>query len=327
MAAAAAADGRSKTENVASPSPRVLISRPPREVTTCSTSSSWRASATPIASASASQAAVEPSMSVSRKVTARVTAERCCATGTSSAGILRDDRGLEPPKLGSGVDPQLVRQQRPCPLISAKGFTLPAGAIEGEHQLPPTPFAQRRSATAASRSPMTSAARPVASSASARSSTSAAWPSIHRVFSDIPRRPSGSSGFRARDKRLLEARHRLAGVASGGGIASPSGGRFVTRGINLALGQGPTRSLRQNEAVAQGATQRGDVGLQGFGGGARRILAPEQFDECVGRHNRAAVQPEHREDGARFGARDQRRASRLAGPEEVPKPPAPRLEA
>ena len=80
MAAAAAADGRSKTENVASPSPRVLISRPPRDVTTCSTSSSWRASATAMASASASQAAVEPSMSVSRKVTARVTDGRCCAT-------------------------------------------------------------------------------------------------------------------------------------------------------------------------------------------------------------------------------------------------------
>jgi hypothetical protein len=46
------------------------------------------------------------------------------------------------------------------------------------------------------------------------------------------------------------------------------------------------------------------VGLQGFGGGARRILAPEQFDERVGRDNGAPVQPEHRQNGARFGARD-----------------------
>lgn len=41
---------------------------------------------------------------------------------------------------------------------------------------------------------MSSAARPVARSASARSSTRAAWPSIHLVFSDLPRWPSGSSG-------------------------------------------------------------------------------------------------------------------------------------
>ena len=83
IAAAAAADGRSKTENVASPSPRVVISRPARDVTTCSATSSCRASATAMASASASQAAVDPSMSVSRKVTARVTDGRCCATGIS----------------------------------------------------------------------------------------------------------------------------------------------------------------------------------------------------------------------------------------------------
>ena len=63
------------TENVASPSPRVLISRPPRNVTTRSTISSCRASAAAMASASASHAAVDPSMSVSKNVTARMTDE------------------------------------------------------------------------------------------------------------------------------------------------------------------------------------------------------------------------------------------------------------
>src|SRR3979490_1720337 len=74
-------------------------------------------------------------------------------------------------------------------------------------------------------------------------------------------------------KCLLEAGHRLADVAGGSGITPQSGGRLVTRRIDLALGEGPTRALRQNEAVTQGATQRGNVGLQRFGGGARRILA------------------------------------------------------
>ena len=168
---------------------------------------------------------------------------------------------------------------------------------------------------------MISAARPVASSASARSSTSAAWPSIHRVFSDVPRLTVGQFGDTAPEgKRLLEASHRLAGVAGRCGIASESGGRFVTRRINLALGEGPTRPLRQNEAVAQGATQRGDVGLQGFGGGAWRILTPEQFDEGVGRDDRAVVQPEHREDGTRFGARDRDGCSVLSDLERSQNP-------
>jgi hypothetical protein len=46
------------------------------------------------------------------------------------------------------------------------------------------------------------------------------------------------------------------------------------------------------------------VGLQGLGGGAWRILTPKQPNERVGRHHRTTVQPEHREDGARLGARN-----------------------
>jgi hypothetical protein len=58
--------------------------------------------------------------------------------------VLCDDRRLEPAQLRSGVDPQLVDQQRARPLIGAEGLALPAGAVQGEHQLAPTPLAQRR---------------------------------------------------------------------------------------------------------------------------------------------------------------------------------------
>jgi hypothetical protein len=47
----------------------------------------------------------------------------------------------------------------------------------------------------------------------------------------------------------------------------------------------------------------------------------QQLDQRVGRYNRTIVQPEHREDGARFGARD------CDGRAEVPKPPVPSMEA
>ncbi len=58
-------------------------------------------------------------------------------------GVLRDDQGLEPAKFRSGIDAELVGKQRPRALVRAEGFALPAGAVEGEHQLAPPPFAQR----------------------------------------------------------------------------------------------------------------------------------------------------------------------------------------
>ena len=245
IAAAAAADGRSKTENVASPSPRVLISRPPRDVTTCSTSSSCRASATAMASASASQAAVDPSMSVSRKVTARVTDGSCLCHSDFQCSILCDDRGLESPKLRSGVDSQLVGQQRPRPLISAKGFTLPAGAVEGEHQLAPSPFAQRRLGHRGLElaDDLRGAAR----------REQRVGPILHqrgvaldpaRLFGCSPPAVGQFGDSAPEGKRLLEAGHRLAGVAGGSGIASQSGGRFVARGINLGSRRGSNPSPR-----------------------------------------------------------------------------------
>jgi hypothetical protein len=127
-----------------------------------------------------------------------------------------------------------------------------------------------------------------------------------------PSRSFGCSPARVRQfgktapegERLLEAGHSFADVAGGGGIASQPGCRFVTPRIDFTLGEGPTRPRGEDVAIAERATQCGDVGLQGFGGGAWRVLAPEQFDECGSRDHRSAVQPQHREDGARFGARD-----------------------
>jgi hypothetical protein len=226
--------------------------------------------------------------------------------------VLPDDRGLESPKLRPGIDSQLVGQQRPCPLVSAKGFTLPAGPIEGEHQLSPTPLAQRRIGHRGLeladdlRSPARHEQR--------------VGPILHkrRMALDPARlfrcsSPAvGQLGDSAPEgKRLLEADHRLAGVASGRGIASQSSGRFITRRIDLALGEGPTRSCRQNEAVAQGAAHRGDVGLQGLRGGAGWIVAPEQLNQRFGRHHRTAVQTEHRKDGAWFPARNHDRRAIL----------------
>ena len=122
---------------------------------------------------------------------------------------------------------------------------------------------------------MISAARPVASRASARSSTSAAWPSIQRVFSESS--PTGIRQLRdsaPEGQRLVEAGHRLDAVAGGCGITAHLGGQLVARGIGIGFGEDPAHSLGQDEAVIQRAPQRGYVRLERLGGGARRIIAP-----------------------------------------------------
>ena len=142
MAAAAAADGRSKTENVASPSPRVLISRPAarchdlfdelvvsRERHRHGVGIGLPGCGRPL------------DVGEEEGDCARYGRDMLCHRHIQRS-ILGDDGGLEPPKVRPRIDPQLVGQQRPCPLISAKGLALPACAVEGEHQLAPSPLAK-----------------------------------------------------------------------------------------------------------------------------------------------------------------------------------------
>jgi len=203
-----------------------------------------------------------------------------------------------------GAQAKLVSEQRSRTLISAKGFTLPARAVEREHQLAPTPLAQRR---------VGDRGLEIADDlCGATGREQRIGPVLDK--GGVALDPAGLLGYTARalgqfggaapeSQGLVEVSHRLAGVSRGDGRAARSGEQLVAGGIDLGSTQGPACALRQHKAVAQGATQSGDVSLQGLGGGARRIPAPEQLDERVGRHDRTIVKPEHREDGARFGAR------------------------
>jgi hypothetical protein len=223
-------------------------------------------------------------------------------------GILSHDSSLQPPKIPPRVDPKLVGQQRPCPPICGQGFALPAGAIEGQHQLAPSSFAQRRLGHRCLELPddLRGAARRKQRIGPVLDQRGMALTPAS-LFRYSPMGIGQLGGSAPEGQRLLVARHRLADVASGGRVASHSGRHFVARGIDIGARQDPSRSLRQHDAVAESATQRGDVRLEGLVGRARRVVTPEQLDEVIGRDNRTTVQPEHREDGARFGARDRDR--------------------
>ena len=174
---------------------------------------------------------------------------------------------------------------------------------------------------------MSSAARPDTSSASARSSTSAACASIQRVFSDDPFWPSGNSGI-PRHSVIASSKRATAWLVSPAAAASrPSLAVALYRDASTSVrGQGPAGSLGEDEAVAESAPQRRDVRLQGLVCRARRIVAPEQLDQRVGRYDRATVQPEHREDGTRLGARDRDRHTVLPNLERPQNPQLHRLK-
>ncbi len=123
-------------------------------------------------------------------------------------------------------------------------------------------------------------------------------------------------------QRFVEARRRLTGLTCGHGLTTLPGGRRVADGVDLGFVQGPARPLCQHEPVTKRATQRRDVGLQRLGGGPRWVRPPEQLDECLPGDDGTAVQPEHRQDSSRFGARDRDRKTELP---DLKRPQNPQL--
>ena len=135
-----------------------------------------------------------------------------------------DDGGLKSSKLRPGIDSQLVGQHCPCPLISGKSVTLPAGAVEGEHELAPSPFAQRRLGHRRLElaDDLRGAGRREQCVGSILHERGVALdPSC--LFGCSPPTVGQFGDTSPEGKRLLEASHRLADVAGRCGIASESG--------------------------------------------------------------------------------------------------------
>jgi hypothetical protein len=58
-------------------------------------------------------------------------------------GLLQDYRLLQKSQFRRGLDTELVAKEQPESLIGVQRVRLAAGAVEGDHQLPPTALAQR----------------------------------------------------------------------------------------------------------------------------------------------------------------------------------------
>ena len=63
--------------------------------------------------------------------------------GQLELGLLHQDRPLEPLQRGARVDPQLLDERAPCLLVALERIGLPAGAVEGQHELGQEALAHR----------------------------------------------------------------------------------------------------------------------------------------------------------------------------------------
>lgn len=234
--------------------------------------------------------------------------------GVIQCGVLGNDRGREPSKLWPGIDPEIVGEHRPGSLIRAQGVTLSTGAVERQHQLGPSPLAQRCIGYRGFQ-----LADDLCGPPRREQRVGAVLDQGGVPFDPacpLRNTPAGIGQFGSsapQGQRLLEADHGLAGIAARRGVSSRLGGPLVARGIHLRGVENPARSLGEDEPIAQRPAQRGDVSLQRLGRSARRLVTPEQIDQRFGRHDRTAVQTEHREDRTRFGARDCDRGAVVPG--------------
>ncbi len=76
---------------------------------------------------------------VGRGSVARVPAR----TRRSRALVLGEDRRLQPLQFGAGFDPELIHQHGPSASEGLQRLRLTSGPVQGEHQLSPSPLAER----------------------------------------------------------------------------------------------------------------------------------------------------------------------------------------
>ena len=69
---------------------------------------------------------------------------RCGLDGVGQIqdGVAGENRGFEPTKLGTRLQPQLLDEDVTRPLIRAHRLRLAAGPIQGDHQRRPQPLSQ-----------------------------------------------------------------------------------------------------------------------------------------------------------------------------------------
>ena len=73
----------------------------------------------------------------------RQAGRRMRRNGGGRGNVLAQNRGLERLEVDAGINPELLGERRPCPVVRPERVRLPPGAIERDHQEAPEPFPER----------------------------------------------------------------------------------------------------------------------------------------------------------------------------------------
>ncbi len=214
------------------------------------------------------------------------------------AGVLGEHPGVQAPQPGTGVDAELLREQRAGPVEGVEGVALPTGAIAGEHQQLPEALAQgvlgHQALEVGDRGGLL---------AEGEQGLEAA---LLRQEPELPEPPS----LRGAEGRVLAAgvgRTPREGQAVLGGVerrlpalavdrpAGQVGQLHEAAGVRVALGgREPVAGARGHQQAwltvavgLEGVPQPQDVGLERLGRGAWRVVGPERVDEVRGGHHAA----------------------------------------
>jgi len=220
---------------------------------------------------------------------------------------------VQPPKLGTGLDADLLDERGACAAVRGKGVRLAAGAVQGEHALGVQALAQGMLGDELVDSRQHLAVAPGRELLVDRR--------LERAGAQLLQPPD----LGGRERLAPEVRQR---------VVVPQGERLVRLPfVHEPLeADGVDAIVRELERVAatvggdRGAValdrppQVGDVELHHLRRARRWMLAPQPLGELVDRHRVPRPDREHRQHGALFGRAERQRASvevSLDGPEET----------
>ena len=201
-----------------------------------------------------------------------------------------------------------------------------AGAVKGEHELRPSSFAQRRIGDSGLEFADDLGRATCREQCIARSSTTRHDPRSSGSSRMLRAANRAVRGFRAKAPVPPRSGPPLGWCRRSCGVTAPPGGQLVAGGVNLGRGEGPARAFGQREAVAQRATQRGDVGLRALSA-VRGGSSPQSNSTRVSAETTEPLCSPSIVRMARGLAPGIVTGEPPAGPGEVPKPPAPPMEA
>ena len=220
------------------------------------------------------------------------------------APVLGQDRRLQLPEVVAGFEPELLAEHPTAVLERPEGVGLPPGAVEGEHQEPPEPLAERMPGDELLElgdrgqvpTELQLQLEPLLDDREAELREPRDDTDRELVVGEVGQRVAAPQpvGLGQHVDRRGEVAIGHERAPLGHELLVPVG----VHGVGRELEDVATASHRDEVGRSQGPPELGGEALQAVANARRRIVTPEGIDELLGRHDAPRVQREQREEGA-----------------------------